>query len=116
MIKKLLFPLCILMVVIVGIASQSNAAFVQAPDELIVMIPDAEAGRNDQTFSDAFAAIPGVSVVDYCNSQHCFYLLIDRTQQPDNKNIMTTLVGLGHPFEIKISGTIQEAQNNCADR
>lgn len=115
MIKKLLFPLVVLCVLIVGIASTSNAAFVQT-DELIIMIPDAEAGRNDQTISDAFSAVPGVTVVDYCNSQHCFYLQIDRTQQPDNKNVLAAVQALGYEFDIKISGTIQEAQGQCADR
>lgn len=114
MVKRLLFALVVLVIFAGSFTSSSKALMLQV-DELIIMVPEAEAGRNDRRISDALTAIPGVEVVGFCNSQKCFYMNIDRTQQPDNQNILTAIRSLGYGMEIKISGTIQEAQNNCAD-
>ena len=116
MLKKFLLSALIVTILSGAIALSSPAKAVMAVDELIIMVPDAEAGRNDRTISTALTSIPGVEVVGYCNSQKCFYLHVDRTQQPDNRNILTALRGLGYGMDIKTSGTIQEAQSNCADR
>lgn len=115
MVKKITFSFIVFLVIISGIAATSQAFTLQV-DELIIMIPDAAGGRNDKTISNELAAIPGVEVVGFCNTQKCFYLHVDRTQQPDNANIIDAIRRLGMQMEIKISGTIQEAQNNCADR
>ena len=115
MTRKLLFALCIALACAFSVSSVSRAQLQQV-EELIIMIPDAESGRNDHRITNALTSIPGVEVVGYCNSQKCFFLHIDRDQQPDNRNVINTIRSLGYGMEIKISGTIQEAQNNCADR
>lgn len=113
MIKKLLLPFFAL-VVATSLLAPASHALLQV-DELIIMVPEAQSGRNDRTISDALRAVPGVEVVGYCNSQKCFYLQVDRSQQPDDKNIIMAITALRYTPEVKVSGTIQQAQTNCAD-
>ncbi len=112
--KKLLLCFFLFTIAVGNFATQkANAAQI---DELIIMVPDAETGRNDRTIKTALASIPGVEVVGYCNSQKCFYLHVDRTLQPTNDNIFTAVRSLGYGMDLKLEGTIQQAQANCTDR
>lgn len=115
MLKKLVLSLLIVTAVSGSFLASRAMAVVQT-EELIIMVPDAETGRNDVQIKNALTELAGVQVVGYCNTQKCFYLNVDRSLQPDNQNIISAIRELGYSMEIKISGTIQEAQSNCADR
>ena len=116
MVRKTSVCLLILLMITGTFIDKSHAWNIVQIDELIVMIPDAESGRNDKTITIALSSIAGVEVVGYCNSQKCFYLHVDRSLQPTNDNIFTAIRGLGYGMDLKLEGTIQEAQANCADR
>jgi hypothetical protein len=112
--KKLLLCFFLFILAVGNFATQKASA--AQIDELIIMVPDAEKGRNDRAIKNALLSIPGVDVVGYCNSQKCFYLHVDRTLQPNNDNIFTAIRSLGYGMDLKLEGTIQQAQSNCTDR
>ena len=116
MIKKATLPFFVLLV-LSGFFIKSTQAFLPLTiDEVIIMVPEAESGRNDKAIKIALESLPGVVVVDYCNSQKCFYMQVDRSQQPDDKNIINTILEMNFHIQFKLESTIQQAQSNCADR
>lgn len=109
--------LSLLVVLTLGISAHRTLAFSAGnTQELIIMVPDAEPGRNTPEIQDALNNLAGVTVVGFCNSQKCFYLHVDRHDQPTDRNIIDAVTALGHQVEVKQNGTIDEAQANCKDR
>jgi hypothetical protein len=113
--KKLLL-LGLFLLLKFSIPHNSYARVMANNSELIVMIPDAEPNRNLGTIEASLQALGGVTIVDFCNSEKCLFLNVDRTVQPANDNILHAIINLGFHPDLKISGTIQQAQEACKDR
>jgi hypothetical protein len=112
--KKIYSPFLFILFSLVFLVS-GNAKAQVATDyqELIVQVP-AQISREFAQLKSDILALGNIQYVDYCASQQCFMLKVDRLVHVNDAVILDLLKSKNLPFEVKTGATISQAMSQCA--
>ena len=84
--------------------------------ELIIQVPGIVVTRGFPDIKSKLTAIPGISIVAFCGSQHLVMMMLDKKVLPDNRPVYDAVYETGYKFNVKEGVTISAAKENCKDR
>lgn len=82
--------------------------------ELIVFVKQTDE-KNFENIKQGLINAGGISLVGYCDSQHMFYVLVDRNRHADDLFLESIFRNMNMTYEIKIGASIAQAQSGCAN-
>lgn len=82
--------------------------------ELIVFVKQTDE-KNFQSIKQGLINAGGISLVGYCDSQHMFYVLVDRNRHADDLFLESLFRSMNMTYEIKTGATIAQARAGCAN-
>jgi hypothetical protein len=99
------------------LALSANAQQAQVDTrELIVQVPGIVSTRGFPEIKTRLAAIPGVRVVAFCESQQLLLIKVERKKLADNRPVFEAISELGFKFYLKEGATIANALKACKDK